>query len=106
MQRGGGGAGGTPFGSDSRDKSLQLWASPSKWGQVSLIIPKFKVFPAHLSQPGRDASRSTVSDGDLNVPSMPVKHSEQEERRFSHPDRHFDVHWMLMQQSRRRRATT
>lgn len=82
---------GHPFCSDRRNKSLQLWAGPSKWGQVSLIIPKFKVFPAHLSQPGLDANRSMANDKDLNVPSMLVKYLEQEESSFSHPDRHFNV---------------
>lgn len=61
------------FGFDRRNKSSQLWAGPSKWGQVNLIIPKFKVLPAHPSQSGFDASRLTANDGDLNVPRKLVK---------------------------------
>lgn len=55
-------AGGIPFGFDRRNKSSQLWVGPSKWGQVTLIIPKFKVFPAHPSQPGLVANRPMASE--------------------------------------------
>lgn len=57
-----GAAGGIPLGFDRRNKSSQLWASPSKWGQVTLIIPKFKVFPAHPSQPGLVANRPMANE--------------------------------------------
>lgn len=58
----GGAAEGIPFGFDRRNKSSQLWAGPSKWGQVTLITPEFKVFPAHPSQPGPVASRSMANE--------------------------------------------
>lgn len=65
---------GIPFGFDRRNKSSQLLSGPSKRGQVTLIICKFKVFPAHPNQPDLDANRPMASDRDLNVPWMLVKH--------------------------------
>lgn len=70
---------GIPFGFDRRNKSSQLWSGPSKRGQVTLIICKFKVFPAHPNQPDLVANRPMASDRDLNVPWMLVKHLAQAE---------------------------
>lgn len=74
-----GSAEGIPFGFDRRNKSLQLWAGPCKWGQVTLIIPKFKVFPAHLSQAGLVANRRMASDIDVNALWILVKRLAQAE---------------------------
>lgn len=49
------------FGFDRRNKSPQLWASPSKQGQIPLITPKFKVFPDRLSQLSIGAPARPVS---------------------------------------------
>lgn len=82
--------GGIPFVFDRRNKSSQLWVGAHKWGQVTLIIPKFKVFPAHLSQTGCDASGPTANDSDLNVPQKPERYLAQASDCSSHFNGYLD----------------